>query len=92
MVKLTFTVDLFTADSIRELAELWGVTKSEVVRKAIRQAKERSLVEATARTPVAVLEHLQEEPLLTDVQKEARLTVARQLRKDWSRGQRSGRR
>ncbi len=90
MVKLTFTDDLFTADTIRELAEQWGVPKSEVVRKAIRQAKERSLVEATARPPVAVLEHLAQEPLLSDVQRRARLAAARQLRKDWSRGQGSG--
>jgi transposase-like protein len=92
MVKLTFTVDIFTADTIRELAEQWGVPKSEVVRKAIRQAKERSLVETTARTPVAVLEHLAQEPLLSDAQKRTRLAAARQLRKDWSRGQGPGRR
>jgi transposase-like protein len=92
MVKLTFTVDIFTADTIRELAEQWGVPKSEVVRKAIRQAKERSLVETTARTPVTVLEHLAQEPLLSDVQKRTRLAAARQLRKDWSRGRGPGRR
>jgi transposase-like protein len=92
MVKLTFTVDLFTADTIRELAEQWGVPKSEVVRKAIRQAKERSLVEATARTPLAVLEHLAQEPPLSDVQKQTRLAAARRLRKDWGRGQGPGRR
>ena len=90
MVKLTFTVDLFTADTIRELAEQWGVPKSEVVRKVVRQAKERLLLEATARTPAAVLEHLAEEPLLSDAQKQTRLAAARQLRKDWSRGKRPG--
>jgi hypothetical protein len=81
MVKLTFTVDLFTADTIREPAEQWGFPKSEVFSKAIRQAKERSLVETTARTSVAVLEHLAEEALLSDVQKQTRLAAARQASK-----------
>jgi transposase-like protein len=92
MVKLTFTVDIFTADTIRELAEQWGVPKSEVVRKVVRQAKERLLLEATARTPAAVLEHLAEAPLLSETQKRTRLAAARQLRKDWSRGRGPGRR
>lgn len=90
MVKLTFTVDIFTADAIRELAEQWGVPKSEVVRKVVRQAKERQLLEAAARTPADVLEHLAEEPLLSETQKQTRLAAVRQLRKNWSRGKRSG--
>lgn len=91
MVKLTFTVDRFTADSIKELAERWGVPKSEVVRKVVRQARERLLLEASARTPAAALEQMAEAPLLTDSQRQTRLATARRLRREWSRGQKPGR-
>jgi hypothetical protein len=57
--------------------------KSEVVRKVIRQAKERVLLEA-ARTPTAALERMAKEPLLSDAQKQTRLVTVRQVRKDWS--------
>ena len=91
MVKLTFTVDLFTANAIRDSAEQWGVPKSEVVRKVVRQAKERLLLEAAARTPTAALERMAEGPLLSDAQRQTRLATVRRLRKDWSRRQRPGR-
>lgn len=84
MVKVTFTVDALTADLIRELAEAWEVPKSEAVRRAIRQAKERQLLQKTVRTAVAVLEHLEQEPLLSAGERKARLAGAEQLRKDWS--------
>lgn len=84
MVKVTFTVDALTADLIRELAEAWEVPKSEAVRRAIRQAKERQLLQKTVRTAVAVLEHLEQEPPLSTGERKARLAWAEQLRKDWN--------
>jgi len=84
MVKVTFTVDALTADSIRELAEAWGVPKSEAVRRAVRQAKESQLLKTPARTPVAVLEQLESAPPLSRGQTKARLASAEQVRNDWN--------
>src|SRR5260221_3434808 len=81
MVKVTFTVDALTADLIRELAEAWEVPKSEAVSRAIRQAKERQLLQKTRRTAVAVLEHLEQETLLSARERKARFACAVQLPK-----------
>jgi hypothetical protein len=62
-----------------------GASKSEVV----REAKESLLVEGgSERTPVDLIKNLAEESLLSNLQKRTHLAAARQLRKDWSRGQR----
>jgi predicted DNA-binding protein len=38
MVKSTFTLDVETAERLERLARAWGVSKSEVLRRAIRAA------------------------------------------------------
>ena len=83
MVKITFTIDPATAASLRELAEEWGVPKSEAFRRVVRQAKEQHLLQTRARTPSDVLEHLEHHPSLSTSEKKARLASARRLRKEW---------
>jgi hypothetical protein len=83
MVKVTFTIDPATAASLRELAEEWGVPKSEAFRRVVRQAKEQHLLQTRARTPSDVLEHLEHHPSLSTAEKKARLASARRLRKEW---------
>jgi predicted transcriptional regulator len=85
MVKVTFTIDPITAASLQELAAEWGVPKSEAIRRAVRQAKERQLLQAKIRTPLEVLEHLDRHPILSAAERKTRLVSARRLRKDWNR-------
>ena len=84
MVKVTFTIDPATAAALQELAEEWGVPKSEAVRRAVRQAREQHLLQTRARTPIDVLEHLEHHPSLSTAERKARLASARRLRKDWN--------
>jgi predicted transcriptional regulator len=85
MVKVTFTIDPMTAVSLQELAAEWGVPKSEAIRRAVRQAKERQLLQAKIRTPLEVLEHLDRHPILSAAERKTRLGLARRMRKDWNR-------
>jgi transposase-like protein len=84
MVKVTFTIDATTAASIQALAEEWQVPKSEVVRRAVRQAREQCLLRTKGRTPIEVLEHLERHPILSATQSKTRQTSARRLRKGWN--------
>jgi hypothetical protein len=83
MVKVTFTIDLATVESIRALAAEWGVPKSEAVRRAVRQAKEYNMLQARSLTPVEVLQHLDRRASLSAAKKKVRQAEARRLRKDW---------
>jgi hypothetical protein len=88
MVKVTFTVDAATAESIRALAAEWRVPKSEAVRRAVRQAKENHLLQVKARTSVEVLEQLDRRPSLSAAEKKGRQAQVRRLRKDWGSNRR----
>jgi transposase-like protein len=83
MVKMTFTIDATTAANIQALAEEWRVPKSEAIRRAVRQAREKQLLQTNERTPIDVLEHLERHPVLSVTQMRIRQASARRLRKDW---------
>jgi transposase-like protein len=84
MVKVTFTIDAETAASLEKLAKDWDVPKSEAFRRAVRQAREQRLLQAKARKPADVLEHLEHHPTLSDAERKSRVTTARRLRKTWN--------
>jgi transposase-like protein len=84
MVKVTFTIDQTTAESLRELAAEWGVAKSEAIRRVVRQAREQNLLQAKIRKPIEVLEHVEQHPILSMTERKKRLVLARRLRKDWN--------
>jgi transposase-like protein len=84
MVKVTYTLDQVTAAAVRELSTEWGVPQSEVVRRAIRQARQQQLLQPKVRSPIEVLERLEGRPSLSAAESEARLRSARQLRKSWN--------
>ena len=76
-IKATYTVDVETKRTLDRLAEQWGVSKSEALRRAIRQAAGRSAVA----NRLAALEALQ---------REARLKP--EAMSKWQREQRAARR
>ena len=64
--KVTYSVDPLTVLEIRDLAEVWGVPRSEAIRRAVHAAAMRP--EAVAQrplTPEEALGKLQEEPRLS---------------------------
>jgi hypothetical protein len=46
--RTTLALDESTVDRIRSLARLWGVSQSEAVRRAVKQADQRANEERTA--------------------------------------------
>jgi hypothetical protein len=55
--KSTFSLDPATIDRITDLSERWQVSKTEVLRRAVRQADERVALDAEQR--IAALHRLQ---------------------------------
>ncbi|CAN5592253.1 hypothetical protein BH20VER1_BH20VER1_03230 [soil metagenome] len=56
--KATFSLDSATIDRINSLGQRWHVSKTEVLRRAVRQADERVALDAEQR--IEAMRHLQE--------------------------------
>ena len=59
-VKSTFSLDVETAQRLERLAQAWGVSKSEVLRRAIRNAP--ATPPAAPHPALALFERLQTDP------------------------------
>jgi predicted transcriptional regulator len=57
--KVTYSLKPETVDRVQELAALWGVPKSEVIRRAIDKAALEKLVEGKKETPLEVFLRIQ---------------------------------
>jgi predicted transcriptional regulator len=57
--KVTYSLKPETVDRVQELATAWGVPKSEVIRRAVDQAKPESGQKERVPTPLEALEWLQ---------------------------------
>jgi hypothetical protein len=77
-VRSTFALDPSTESSIQRLAQLWNVSKAEVVRRSVAAANAAAAAKQTP-TPLAALDWLQSQGTLTEEQVEA-----------WSRDSRQG--
>jgi Arc/MetJ-type ribon-helix-helix transcriptional regulator len=53
-------LDAWTVQSIKELSEKWSISKSEVMRRAVRQLKERADKEEQTVDPLQALNWLQQ--------------------------------
>ena len=53
-MKSTYSLDIETVETVEKLAADWNVSKTEVIRRAVRQAAEQQ----SARTPESRLESL----------------------------------
>jgi hypothetical protein len=80
--KVTYSVDPLTVMEVRELATAWGVTRSEVIRRAIHAAA--SHPDALGRRPITA------EEALDQLQSEPRLAPA--ASRKWAEGVREERR
>jgi Arc/MetJ-type ribon-helix-helix transcriptional regulator len=68
-VKSTYSLDLETVDALDDLARRWGVSKSEVLRRAVRAAAEAE--EGGAGGPLGALDALQASAHLTRAKADA---------------------
>jgi hypothetical protein len=83
MAKATYTLDQQTINAVNELAAAWGVSRSEVIRTAVRQAKLAQLALPKRRLPLEVLKHVSAHPTISDEEARKRMKDAGRLRKGW---------
>jgi Arc/MetJ-type ribon-helix-helix transcriptional regulator len=79
-------LDAWTVQSIKELSEKWSISKSEVMRRAVRQLKEKADKEEQTVDPLQALNWLQQGGgLVADEadQFRADLKAEREERKYW---------
>lgn len=69
-IRSTFALDPLTAQGLARLANKWGVSKSEALRRAVAQAQAR-LAGPGEMAPAQALAQLKRHPLLTKRQADA---------------------
>ena len=60
LTRTSMALDGGTLLALKQLAKRWGVSKAEVMRRAVRRAKEEADREATQPRPLEALEWLQQ--------------------------------
>ena len=58
--RTSMALDAWTIQALKELSEKWGISKAEVICRAVRQFKEKSDVENQQIDPLQALEWLQQ--------------------------------
>lgn len=53
-------LDFWTIQALKELSEKWNISKAEVLRRAVRQLKEKADAEEQKLSPLEALEWLQQ--------------------------------
>jgi Arc/MetJ-type ribon-helix-helix transcriptional regulator len=79
-------LDTWTVQALRYLSEKWNISKAEVIRRAVRQLKEKAEAEEQTVDPLQALEWLQNGGGLVaeDAEKfRADVVAERQERKYW---------
>jgi hypothetical protein len=79
-------LDTWTVQALRYLSEKWSISKAEVIRRAVRQLKEKAEAEEQTVDPLQALEWLQNGGGLVaeDAEKfRADVVAERQERKYW---------
>lgn len=59
LMRTSMALDHWTLQALKDLAERWGVSKAEVMRRAVRQAKEEADRKAIQPKPIEALDWLQ---------------------------------
>lgn len=86
LTRTSMALDTWTVQALRYLSEKWSISKAEVIRRAVRQLKERAEVEEQTMDPLQALEWLQNGGGLVaeDAEKfRADVVAERQERKYW---------
>ncbi len=83
--RTSMSLDVETLDSLGMLAEQWGTSKSEVIRRAVRKVKEDEAMKAARMSPIGAMEWLQENGISqqqADTLKEE-IRLEREAKRNW---------
>jgi len=86
LTRTSMALDTWTVQALRYLSEKWNISKAEVIRRAVRQLKEKAEAEEQTVDPLQALEWLQNGGGLVaeDAEKfRADVVAERQERKYW---------
>lgn len=86
LTRTSMALDTWTVQALRYLSEKWSISKAEVIRRAVRQLKEKAEAEEQTVDPLQALEWLQNGGGLVaeDAEKfRADVVAERQERKYW---------
>lgn len=59
LTRTSMALDAWTIQALKELSEKWSISKAEVIRRAVRQLKEKSDSEEQTMDPLQALQWLQ---------------------------------
>jgi len=59
LIRTSMSLDSWTIQAMKDLSEKWGISKAEVVRRAVRQLKQQVEHEEAAPSPLEALDWLQ---------------------------------
>ena len=59
LTRTSMALDTWTVQALRYLSEKWNISKAEVIRRAVRQLKEKAEAEEQTVDPLQALEWLQ---------------------------------
>lgn len=60
MTRTSMALDAWTLQALKDLSEKWHISKAEVIRRAVRQLKEKAAQDDHAPTPLEALDWLQQ--------------------------------
>jgi hypothetical protein len=60
LTRTSMALDAWTIQALKDLSEKWNISKAEVIRRAVRQLKEKADTEEQTLSPLEALEWLQE--------------------------------
>jgi hypothetical protein len=86
LTRTSMALDAWTLQALKELSEKWSVSKAEVIRRAVRQLKEKSDNENQTMDPLSALQWLQQGGGLVaeDAEKfRVEVKAGREARKYW---------
>jgi len=86
LTRTSMALDAWTIQALKELSEKWNISKAEVLRRAVRQLKEKAEAEEQIISPLEALEWLQNGGGLVAEDAEAFRTEVianREARKAW---------
>ncbi len=76
--KVTYTLKVETVNRVQELSTIWGVPKSEVIRRIVAKASPYTTEQDRVLTPLAALDRLDKNGITADMAKRYNAEIRRE--------------